>query len=270
MRLVHTLMVTAISLAHANFVVAQTPTSWNAAKNSADDHVYYDHRMTFYCGCPFVSDEDDDGSGDVDPAACGLTPLEERPRTVNWIEWEHIVPASLMPARRFSCWTEPQQFETCIANDGDVMSGRACCERVSSTAQAMIFDLHNLAPSVGQLNQYRSNDRYGEVEDNYVSWIGCPARDQNGTRPDFSGQARFEPPDCVKGDVARVWQYMHDMHGVGIDDQEYQMFESWSARDPVTSWEQERDRRIDAVQGNSNAYVSRATACAGTDCCSVF
>ena len=267
MRLSHTVIIATLVLVHAASVRAETPSSWRAAKNAADDRIYFDHRTTLYCGCPFVSDEDSDGSGDIDLDACGLTPLEKRQRNARQVEWEHIVPASLMPARGFSCWQEPQRFQACIEKDGDIIGGRACCEKASPTAKTMIFDLHNLAPSVGQLNQYRSNDRYGEVEDDYETWIGCPARDQNGVSSDRSGQARFEPPDCVKGDVARVWLYMHDVHGVRIDDGEHAMFLRWSASDPVTPWEQERDRRIAAVQGNSNPYVSGATACAGAACC---
>ncbi|WP_336107897.1 hypothetical protein, partial [Thalassospira sp. CH_XMU1420-2] len=27
---------------------------WNNAKNTADDEVYFDNRVTFYCGCGFA------------------------------------------------------------------------------------------------------------------------------------------------------------------------------------------------------------------------
>jgi endonuclease I len=40
---------------------------------------------------------------------------------------------------------------------------------------------------------------------------------------------RFEPLDCTKGDVARVWFYMHDQHGVVIPDAEWNMFVGWDA-----------------------------------------
>ena len=82
----------------------------------------------------------------------------------------------------------------------------------------MIFDLHNLAPSVGQVNQYRKNGRYGDVPDNstFETWPGCDVRDQGGTS--VGRFHLFEPADCTKGDLARVWFYMHHEHGLGIPD----------------------------------------------------
>ncbi len=66
---------------------------------------------------------------------------------------------------------------------------------------------------------------------------------------------RFEPADCTKGDVARVWFYMHDTHGVVIPDSEWHMFIEWDRSDLISPWELERDNRIAAVQGNHNPYV---------------
>ena len=66
---------------------------WASAKNRADDRIYFDHRITLYCRCQDVSDEDSDGSGTVDMGACGVTPLPEKKNTTKKIQWEHIVPA---------------------------------------------------------------------------------------------------------------------------------------------------------------------------------
>ena len=196
-----------------------------------------------------------DGPGDVETEKCGVEPLSKNARSFAWIEWEHIVPASLTPARQVSCWQERQRFDSCRKANGSYLTARDCCETVSRRARTILFDLHNLAPSIGQVNWYRTNDRYGEVEKNYESWLGCDARDQLGGQPDRNKLARFEPPDCVKGDVARVWFYMHDKYNVHINDAERHMFSNWSAKDPVTLLEQQRDRRIAAIQGDSNPYV---------------
>jgi len=139
-------------------------------------------------------------------AACGITP---HPRKATGdptlrIEWEHIVPASLMPARQMACWTNPEQFSTCVTSSGKVQSGRSCCEEIP-VAQKMLFDLHNLAPAIGQLNQYRLNDRYGMVSDTAPElepWPGC---DTQHLHASSLADHRFEPANCVKGDVARIW-----------------------------------------------------------------
>lgn len=53
--------------------------------------------------------------------------------------------------------------------------GRSDCEDSDSKAQAMIFDLHNLVPSVGQINALKSNDRYSELD----------SKQENGTDHQF-------------------------------------------------------------------------------------
>ena len=125
-----------------------------------------------------------------------------------------------MPARQFDCW---------------VLGNREKCEREDPRAQGMLFDLHNLAPSVGQVNALRSNDRYAELPGQPNTFGACAAKDISGT---------FEPPNCLKGDVARVWLYMSFRHGVAIPPAEQTMFEQWSIDDPVSPWESERESRI--------------------------
>ncbi len=157
----------------SSMVLAESP-GWRRAKNTDDDVIYSGKDRTFYCGCVYTSHGDNDGSGSVDYAACGYIPPTSYIARATRVEWEHVVPASLMPARQFDCW---------------VLDGRENCEREDPRAQGMLFDLHNLAPSVGQVNALRSNDRYAELPDNPTQFGTCPAVDTSGA---------FEPPDCLK------------------------------------------------------------------------
>jgi len=207
---------------------------WRKAKNIADDLVYGDHRYTFYCGCQTTSDNDNDGSGSVSHDACGYKGPEKYRSVGGRIQWEHIVPASLMPARLFDCWRN---------------GSREYCESVDALAQAMLFDLHNLAPAIGQVNQLRKNDRYADLPAETSDFGRCHIEDVRGF---------FEPPDCHKGDAERVWLYMADRYGVAIPPAERLMFEKWSANDPVSPWEAERERRIADITGVSNHYVKTA------------
>jgi deoxyribonuclease-1 len=193
---------------------------WENAKNTADDVIYEDKDRTFYCGCEYTSHGDTDGSGDVSHTACGYTGPSTHSGRADRIEWEHVVPASLMPARQFPCW---------------VNGNRQQCEDTDPRAQAMLFDLHNLAPSVGQVNALRSNDRYTDLPDVTSDFGSCPIEDTTNA---------FEPPDCLKGNVARIWFYMELRHGVEIASDERTMFEAWAAADPVSPWESEREERI--------------------------
>lgn len=208
---------------------------WKKAKNAADDLVYHDHRRSFYCGCITTSDNDNDGSGSVSLNECGYSGPSQYAGVARRIDWEHIVPASLMPARLFQCWR----------NDG-----RDHCERVDSRAKAMLFDLHNLAPAIAQVNRLRSADRYADLPKKTSDFGKCEIEDTRGF---------FEPPDCHKGDVARVWFYMADRYGVVIPPPEQIMFEKWSTMDPVSPWEAERERRIAEISGVSNRFVRGRT-----------
>ena len=233
--------------------------SWSSAKNVLDDKVYVDHRYTFYCGCEFKSDNDSDGSGDIDADACGLGGVSKMRHVKDTIQWEHIVPASLMPVGQYMCWQKETEVKQCKNKQGIVTKkNRTCCEKVSPSGKLMIFDLFNLAPSAAQLNQYRTNDPYGEVPDNSgYEGFGqrCTARDLNGTSSGPDGL--FEPPDCKKGDAARTWFYMRLAHGVHIDEATEALFNAWSAADPVSPWERIRHDRIAAIQKNVNPYVDK-------------
>ena len=111
----------------------------------------------------------------------------------------------------------------------------------------MLFDLHNLAPATGQVNRLRLNDRYANLPKKTSDFGKCEIEDMRGF---------FEPPDCRKGDVARVWFYMAERYGVVIPPPEQIMFEKWSMMDPVSSWEVEREQHITEISGVSNRFVS--------------
>ena len=215
-------------------VLAESP-GWRRTKNTADDIIYAGKDRSFYCGCVYTSDGDDDGSGSVNHEDCGYVPPQTHKARAERVEWEHIVPASLMPARQFDCW---------------IFGNREKCEREDPRAQAMIFDLHNLAPAIGQVNALRGNDRYAELPEVSSNFGACPAKDV---------QNAFEPPDCLKGDVARVWLYMNLRHGVVISLPEREMFERWSEADPVSSWESEREQRIFNYTFIQNPFVHGVT-----------
>lgn len=228
MRLLLTILMLALL---PEFAVAEVAGTWRATKDRASDAIYFDQGTTFYCECPMTSHQDNDGSGDVDPAACGYDGPDTHRHRATRIEWEHIVPASLMPARQFDCW---------------VNGGRDDCERDSQEARDMIFDLHNLVPSIGQVNALRSNDRYGEIEGEEREFGACAIEDKRGL---------FEPANEQRGDAARIWLYMNWKHHVEIPEDELRMFIRWHEADPVSDWEIERDRRIEAIQGNGNPWV---------------
>ena len=66
-----------------------------------------------------------------------------------------------------------------------------------------------------------------------------------------------EPPENVRGDIARTYFYMHSVypkHGI-VGKSKRKLLEIWDKQDPVDAWECERARKIREYQGNTNHIV---------------
>ena len=219
-------LATGLLLAVFTIAEAAPPSSFNAAKRLAEHEVYYDQSETFYCGCAF----DFESGPDLD--SCGYE-VRKQPERANRIEWEHVMPAYDF-GRQLQCW-----------QDG----GRDNCRRTDPVFRLAEADLHNLVPAIGEVNGDRSNMRFGMVN--------TPVHEYGACQVAVSFQERtFQPPPHRRGDIARTYWYMRDTYGIQISRQQQQLFEAWNRMDPVDEWELERNRRITAIQGNGNPYVS--------------
>lgn len=217
--------------------------SFEKAKKAARDGVYADHRTDFYCECSFTPKKTGAG-GTINPKECGYKPRKNKARG-KVLEWEHVVPAYYFGHER-ACWKTGHK--KCVKSDGTKFKGRACCAQVDKTFKRIEADLHNLTPAVGELNGDRSNLPYGIVAGESREYGACDF--------EIGGNPRVtEPRDEVRGDAARVWLYMSDTYGIALTSEQRTMFQAWSKSDPVDQWERLRNRRIEAVQGNSNPYV---------------
>lgn len=211
--------------------------SWGQAKRWARDTVYAGNNITFYCGCQYTPNSST--GGEINLLSCNYegsaVPHSNR---ANRLEWEHVVPASLMPAKQFACWN--QGLPSCEK------PGRHCCEKYDLNAKVQLFDLHNLVPSVGQTNALRSNKRYGLIEGEDLKLGSC----------DFEWSSDLaEPPLGRRGEVARVWLYFMSQYGLKLDESELEMYLRWSLEDRPDAWEIERNARVKEKQGNGNPYV---------------
>ena len=223
-------------------VAAETWKSWDDVKNAVADSVYLNITTTFYCGCLYESHNDRDGSATVlNFNECYDWRNHGHKNAACELNWEHVVPAALTPVHNFECWEHWERFDKCKS----IKNGRKCCEKINADAREILFDPHNLVPAVGQINKLRGNNRYAELESG-GTFGDCSIKDTG---------KHFEPPDCKKGDVARIWLYMRDAYGVEIDEKELNMFNEWSKADPVSPWEKEREERIYDLSKKRNSYV---------------
>jgi deoxyribonuclease-1 len=201
--------------------------NFSQAKKLAAE-VYLDHKETFYCGCGY------DEKKRVDASACGYEPRKNKHRGER-IEWEHVVPAHALGHTR-QCWREP----ICTNGKGKSYKGRRCCEKVDPQFRAMVSDLHNLVPAVGEINGDRSNFSFTQLQGEPRYYGSCDFEVDHKAR-------KAEPMAAVRGDIARIYFYMQKSYQLPISDKQQRLFDAWNRADPIDEWEQQRAARIDAI-----------------------
>ena len=219
--------------------------SFNKAKRLLETKVYYDHRVTLYCGAAF------DERKNVTLPDGFTTP--KHAKRAHRVEWEHVVPAENF-GRAFVEWREGA--DVCVDKKGKAFKGRKCAEKANAAFRYMQADLYNLYPAIGAVNAMRSNYRYSMLP-------GVPAT--FGTCSMKIDGRRAEPPEAARGTIARTVLYMADAYRgtYRLSRQDRQLMEAWDRQYPVDKWECTRARRIEAIQGNPNERVKEACRKAG-------
>ena len=129
----------------------ETNDSFAKAKKMLERQVYFDHRVTLYCGAIF-----DEGKN-IDLPDGFVT--EKHQKRAAKVEWEHAVPAENF-GRAFEEWRDgdPQ----CVSK-GKPFKGRKCAEKVNMEYRHMQADMYNLFPAIGAVNAVRGNKQYSEL-----------------------------------------------------------------------------------------------------------
>lgn len=229
-------MVAALLGASAPAAAFAPPATYEEAKLLARSAVYHDRNDagTFYCGCKWTWRGR--SGGVIDHASCGYRVRANAERAAR-LEWEHVVPASNFGHLR-ACWKA---------------GGRERCQKTDAEFARMEADLHNLTPAVGEVNDDRANFRFAELGAAARPGRGKP---YGGCEIHIDAASRsVEPPDAVKGSIARIYLYMHDRYGFNMSAQQQKLMLAWHQQYPPSDWERERDRRIAAVMGHGNPFV---------------
>jgi outer membrane protein OmpA-like peptidoglycan-associated protein len=138
--------------------------------------------------------------------------------------------------------------------------------------EPMRSDLHALFPVHGRVNNARGAAPFAEIPDNRTTtWWGTDGdgvlialQDIPRDHPERFAEiasGRFEPPEAVKGDVARAifyfWMRYGDAAGpierIVADD--LATLGAWSRDDPPDVQERARHERVALAQGNTNPFI---------------
>lgn len=204
---------------------AQAPRTFSEAKRLAWP-LYAPQSTEFYCGCHYRGNR-------VNLAACGYIPRKDARRAAR-IEWEHIVPAWQIGHQR-QCWQN---------------GGRKQCARHDRSYQRAEADLHNLVPSIGEVNGDRSNFSFGWLPTKPGQYGSCL------TQIDFSAK-KIMPRPAVRGMVARTYFYMSKRYRLRLSRQDRQLYEAWHKAYPVEDWERRRNQQVACVMGHGNEFVGQ-------------
>lgn len=255
------ILIVAVAIFSVN-AIADYPSSFANAKKKAEQEVYFDRSSTFYCGCDFVFDDVDDKDQDgnlhetmIYPESCGYEPRNPITKKgkdnarVSRIEWEHIVPAHVIGGH-LPQWKDPKNFPECHKSNGKYLTGRKCAYKSNSAFKRGHDDLNNLVPAVGELNGDRSNYSFAIIEGEKRTYGQC------NFEVDFKVKTT-EPPENVRGNIARTYFHMAKEHAAKIDDTSLKLFKEWDKLDPIDEWECTRNQRIIDAQGLGNSFVTK-------------
>lgn len=210
--------------------------------------IYRGHQTTIYCDCKYNYKNK---SNMIDRDSCGYIPRNEytkkgkRNVRARRIEWEHAVPAENF-GRQFKCWRDGDSM--CVNSKGRHYKGRKCCTKVNKQFRLMQADMHNLFPSIGELNADRKNYKYD---------FELPRRGQYG-QCEFNvlfRQRRARIREKIRGVIARDYLYFHQRYGMKLSKQELKKYQTWNQEYPPGAWEIERNKRIANRQGNTNLFI---------------
>jgi len=130
----------------------------------------------------------------------------------------------------------------------------------------MVSDIHHVLPSDGYVNNRRGSFPHGEVTSaEYTSEDGCLLGTGTGT-----GKC-FEPKDCYKGDIARIYFYFVTCYQDKLSSNTFDAFDKttfpsikseylsvylrWAKEDPVSQKEIDRNNAAYKGQGNRNPFI---------------
>ena len=183
---------------------------------------------TLHCGCTF------DKIKQVSTNLCkrGSKNLLKNKES-RTLEWVTMMPEYVFGKSR-KCWTK----NLCVRSDGIKVKGAQCCSEVSPKYKKMESDMHNLFPVINKPHsiEEKSEPLFGGMWE----YKFCPEK---------------TPAINIKGDIARAYLYMSYQYKIVLQEDPEDKLRKWHLEDPPDDWEETRNDRIEAIQGNRNPFI---------------
>lgn len=183
---------------------------------------------TIYCNCPLQVKNLK--YYQLDLQGCGYE-VRKQYKRAHRVEIEHVMPAYDF-GRYLQCWQQ---------------GGRKNCKK-DPRFNMMEGDLHNLYPSVGEINGDRSNFRFTDGNIKPYQYGQCPMV------VDFKNR-QVQPGNFSKGKIARAYLYMSDRYNIKLSKAQRNLFLVWNKQYRVNEQDCIRNDLIAKIQGNENPYI---------------
>lgn len=205
--------------------------SFSKTKKILLKKVYFDNQYTFYCGNPYEIKQIDGKEKTIiikdkryftSKNDSFFNFWNDNPRA-KVVEWDHVMPVEYF-AKDLPCW-----------KDG----GRKACSK-DKTFKIMESDMMNLVPAIGEINNDRSNFKFGDK---------LPKKGQYG-KCEFEVDSKNKiayPRAEIRGDIARIYLYMSKNYNIKLSKDEKEMFEKWDLEDSISEWEKVKIKRINKI-----------------------
>ena len=197
--------------------------------------------QTFYCGCDFSPE-----SGRVWLDRCDLKSDSSR---ATQLEWEHIVPASLLGHRN---WKTAEFAAQCVRSKDQ----SHCIAQLRRTNNRALSSPYNLVPSSGAVNLARGNREMVELAPGAQGHTLCSLNLS-------TSRQSVEPIGPLKGRVARTYlsasQAFPEQKLLSVEAK--QRFEAWSQKYPASDAECRWAEKIEQETCLSNPFWDKV--CAG-------
>jgi len=123
-----------------------------------------------------------------------------------------------------------------------------CRESHNRKFMRMEADLHNIYPVLQTLNTLRYDFHYGLVSGEDWRIDDCDVEWKAGV---------LEPRKIARGNIARAMLYMYSRYQIPVDEKSLKLFRAWNRIDPPSNQEKLRNKIIERIQGNRNAYIDK-------------
>lgn len=118
--------------------------------------------------------------------------------------------------------------------------------------EMMVSDLHHLLPTDTIVNRDRYNFDFGEVD---IPNKELPCSESIVGSSNSASGTFFEPPEQIKGDIARSIFYFSTKYNLPIDSDQEIFLRKWNEADKVSQIEIDRNNIIHKVEGVRNPFI---------------